>query len=75
MSTSKKIKDKLKEAGKRFWAGDNISDYMEEGDKQALVDELAPKFEAVLDGLVIAVSYTHLRAPRDLSTSRMPSSA
>ena len=55
MSTSNKIKDKLKEAGKRFWAGDNISDYMEEGDKQALVDELAPKFEAVLDGLVIDI--------------------
>jgi GTP cyclohydrolase I len=55
MSTSKKIKDKLKEAGKRFWAGDNISDFMEEGDKQALVDELAPKFEEVLEGLVIDI--------------------
>jgi GTP cyclohydrolase I len=55
MSTSKKIKDKLKEAGKRFWAGDNISDYMEEGDKQALVDELTPKFEEVLEGLVIDI--------------------
>ena len=51
MSTSDKIKNKLKDAGKRFWAGDNISDYMEEGDKQALVDELAPKFEEVLQGL------------------------
>ena len=28
---------------------------MDEGDKQALVDELAPKFEAVLDGLVIDI--------------------
>ena len=55
MSTSNKIKAKLKEAGKRFWAGDNISDYMEEGDKQALIDELTPKFEAVLDGLVIDI--------------------
>ena len=55
MGTSDKIKQKLKEAGKRFWAGDNISDYMDEGDKQALVDELAPKFEAVLDGLVIDI--------------------
>ena len=55
METSKKIKDKLKEAGKRFWAGDNISDYMDDGDKQALVDELAPKFEAVLEGLVIDI--------------------
>ena len=27
------------------------------------------------DGVVFPVSYTHLRAPRDLSTSRMPSSA
>ncbi len=55
MSTSNKIKTKLKEAGKRFWAGDNISDYMEDGDKQALIDELTPKFEAVLDGLVIDI--------------------
>ena len=55
MSTSNKIKAKLKEAGKRFWAGDNISDYMEEGDRQALIDELTPKFEAVLDGLVIDI--------------------
>ena len=55
METSNKIKAKLKEAGKRFWAGDNISDYMEEGDKQSLIDELTPKFEAVLDGLVIDI--------------------
>ena len=52
-STSDKIKAKLKQAGKRFWAGDNISEYLEEGDKQKLIDELTPKFEAVLDGLVI----------------------
>ena len=53
METSKKIKQRLKEAGKRFWAGDNISDFIEEGEKQQLVDELAPKFEEVLQGLVI----------------------
>ena len=53
METSKKIKQRLQEAGKRFWAGDNISDFIEEGEKQQLVDELAPKFEAVLQGLVI----------------------
>ena len=53
METSKKIKARLKEAGKRFWAGDNISNFIEEGEKQQLVDELAPKFEAVLQGLVI----------------------
>ena len=53
--TSNKIKTKLKESGKRFWAGDNISEYLEEGDKQKLIDELTPKFEAVLDGLVIDI--------------------
>ena len=53
MKTSDKIKKKLQDAGTRFWAGDNISDYMEEGDQQKLVDELAPRFEDVLKGLVI----------------------
>ena len=33
-------------------------------------------FQVIVDhDLMNAVSYTHLRAPRDLSTSRMPSSA
>ena len=53
MEISKKIKQRLKEAGKRFWAGDNISDFIEEGEKQQLVDELTSKFEEVLQGLVI----------------------
>ena len=55
METSNKIKSKLQQAGKRFWAGDNISEYLEEGDQQKLIDELAPKFEAVLKGLVIDI--------------------
>jgi GTP cyclohydrolase I len=37
----------------RYWAGDNISEVLEEGDKQRLIDELTTKFEDVLDGLVI----------------------
>jgi len=53
METSKKIKQRLQEAGKRFWAGDNISDFIEEGEKEQLIDELAVKFEDVLQGLVI----------------------
>ena len=50
---SKIIKERIVQDNKRFWAGDNISAYLEEGDKQALIEELTPKFEAVLDGLVI----------------------
>ena len=53
METSKKIKDRLVAAGKRHWAGDNIADFIEEGEKQQLIDELAVKFEDVLKGLVI----------------------
>ena len=53
METSKKIKSRLQAAGKRFWAGDNISAHIEEGEKQQLIDELAVKFEDVLQGLVI----------------------
>ena len=53
METSKKIKQRLVEAGKRHWAGDNIADFIEEGEKQQLIDELAVKFEDVLKGLVI----------------------
>ena len=53
METSKKIKERLVAAGKRHWAGDNISDFIQEGEKQQLIDELAVKFEDVLQGLVI----------------------
>jgi GTP cyclohydrolase I len=53
MTKSQEIKQKLKDANKRFWAGDNISAFLEKGDKEALIEELTPKFEAVLDGLVI----------------------
>ena len=49
-------------------------------DKKPLIEikNLVKKFGAftALNGVSLdAVSYTHLRAPRDLSTSRMPSSA
>ena len=50
---SQEIKQRLQDAGQRFWAGDNISAYLQDGDKEALVEELTTKFEAVLDSLVI----------------------
>ena len=52
-TTSEEIIKKIKKDNGRFWAGDNISKYLEEGDKQKLIEELTPKFEAVLDSLVI----------------------
>ena len=53
MSKSEQIKARLEDEGIRYWAGDNISHVLQEGDKQELIDELTPKFEAVLDSLVI----------------------
>ena len=53
MSKSEQIKARLEEANIRYWAGDNISHVLQEGDKQELIDELTPKFEAVLDSLII----------------------
>ena len=53
METSQKIKQRLETANARYWAGDNISAYMEPQEKQELVEELTHKFESVLDSLVI----------------------
>ena len=53
MKTSKRIKQRIEDAGGRYWAGDNISNYIKEGELTELIDELTVKFEDVLDGLVI----------------------
>ena len=50
---SKLIKQRLEADGKRYWAGDNISDYIAPGEKEQLIDELNARFDAVLDSLVI----------------------
>ena len=47
------IRFKMKRDGKRFWAGDNISDYVSEADKEQLIDDAAEAFEGVLDALLI----------------------
>ena len=53
MSKSKQIIARLEDAGIRYWAGDNISDVLQEGDKEQLIEEATQKFEEVLDSLVI----------------------
>jgi GTP cyclohydrolase I len=47
------LRFKMKREQKRFWAGDNISDYVSEQDKERLIDEAAEAFETVLDRLLI----------------------
>ena len=53
MSKIEEIKEKLEDAGIRYWAGDNISEVLEDGDKEALIEEAAIAFEGVLDALLI----------------------
>ena len=53
MSKSEQIKARLQDAGIRYWAGDNISEVLQKGDKEELIDELTGKFEGVLDSLII----------------------
>ena len=50
---SQVIRQRLHNDGKRFWAGDNISAYITEEEKTQLVDEIALKFEDVLQSLII----------------------
>jgi GTP cyclohydrolase I len=47
------IRRRMKENGKRFWAGDNISEYVSEADKDLLIKEATEAFEKVLDTLLI----------------------
>jgi GTP cyclohydrolase I len=53
MSVSKKIRQRIEDAGARYWAGDNISKFIESNERDELINELHNKFDAVLDSLVI----------------------
>jgi len=48
-----KITEQLQADGKRYWAGDNISDYVDTETKYLLIDEASEAFETVLDTLLI----------------------
>ena len=48
------IRARMKREGKRFWAGDNISEYIKDDfDKNYLIEEATLAFEKVLDALLI----------------------
>ena len=53
MTKSQQIKAKLEDAGIRYWAGDNISEVLQKGDKEELINEATLAFETVLDSLII----------------------
>jgi GTP cyclohydrolase I len=53
MTIKEKIKQRLQDANVRYWANDNIADYLEEGEKQQLLEEAVPAFENMLQHLLI----------------------
>ena len=53
MSISDIVKDRLDKAGQRYWANDNISEYISDDEKWELIDELEDKFRAALSSLII----------------------
>ena len=53
MSKVKQLKARLQDANIRHWAGDNISEVMQAGDKEELINDATTAFEGVLDALLI----------------------
>jgi len=49
----KEIQQRLESNNVRYWAGDNISEYIFKGEKDILIDEATTAFEGVLDALII----------------------
>jgi len=56
---SARIRRRLVQARKRFHANDNISAFVEPGELEALLDEVAGKFKGVLESLVIDTDSDH----------------
>jgi GTP cyclohydrolase I len=53
MKLNETIRQQLTNKGIRFWAGDNISDYLDQEEVETLIDEATEAFEQVLDCLII----------------------
>ena len=47
------LREQMRSNGKRFWAGDNVSEFVDEDKKQQLINEATVAFENVLDTLLI----------------------
>jgi GTP cyclohydrolase IA len=56
---SVKIRERIQAARKRFNANDNISDFIQPGELERLLDEVTVKMEGVLDSLVIDTERDH----------------
>jgi GTP cyclohydrolase I len=59
LPVSARIRDRLRAAGKRFHANDDISGFIEPGELKLLLDEVADKMSSVLESLVIDTENDH----------------
>ena len=66
MPISSKIKQRLNDADHRYWAGDNISEYIMDGEHEELIAELTEKFE---DAMPLSVATINSR--RAATTMRL----
>ena len=56
---SQRIRERLRAAKQRFHANDNIADFIEPGELEALLDEVQSRMKGVLDSLVIDTEGDH----------------
>lgn len=56
---SARVRQRIRQAGRRFHANDNIADFFEAGELDALLDEVAEKMRGVLESLVIDIDSDH----------------
>lgn len=59
MTISNTIRQRIKAANTQFNSNDNISEFINDGELELLVDEVTDKFQGVLDSLVIDTENDH----------------
>jgi GTP cyclohydrolase I len=59
MKVSEQIRQRILDAGARFHSNDNIAEFINDGELDALVNEVAEHFEKVLGALVIDTEHDH----------------
>lgn len=66
-----KIRERLLASRKRFHANDNIADFIEPGELDKLLDEVADKMKGVLSSLVIDTEHDHNTADTARRVAKM----
>ncbi len=66
-----KIRERLQASRKRFHANDNIADFIEPGELDKLLDEVADKMKGVLSSLVIDTEHDHNTADTARRVAKM----